>query len=297
LSIFVFLCGFAGYAEPPARPEQLSQKTRVMNTDRPITNPASPRRQNRGSLSGQSRRHVQRGSGGVYFADITLADMLHKIWLGLQKLSVAFRYQFHRLTAGVLSDIRLPWYKIALAAVALLIVTKKDIQFSINMKAPLSGFPSEEAAGSQMSLAQPIALKMQESNLPINQLDGQKAQAYIKRFSKVAAAEMEKFGIPASVKMAQALLESGAGEYSQARQANNHFGLSLAGQIYNSAWENWRAHSLLLQNEYPGLFNAGASYKKWAGALEKSGYTNDKQYGDKLVELIEKFQLYKLDQF
>ena len=217
--------------------------------------------------------------------------------MGASKLWVALRYQFHRLTAGAFSNIRLPWYKIALVAIVLLIVTKKDIQFSINMKAPLSALSSGGESGSQMSLAQPIALWQQENGPAGYQIDEQKAQAYIKRFSKVAASEMEKFGIPASVKMAQALLESAAGEHPRARQANNHFGLPLDGQHYDSAWENWRSHSLLLQREYPSLFQAESDYKQWARALEKSAYSNDRHYGDKLIELIDKFQLYHLDQF
>lgn len=247
-----------------------------------------------GRLSRQAR-HMRRGSDGNFLADITLGDILHKLWVGLSKLLIALKYQFHRLTAGIFTDIRLPWYKIAFIAIVLLIVTKKDIQFSINMKAPLAGLSEVGANGNQMNLAQPIALRQTET--ASWQADEQKAHTYIRRFSKVAAAEMEKFGIPASVKMAQGLLESQAGEHPQARQANNHFGFPLAGRQYNSAWENWRAHSLLLSNEYPGLFKAGQNYKQWAKALERSGYTNDGNYAEKLIEAIEKFQLYNLDQF
>lgn len=261
-----------------------------MYTDRLDYTQIRPEKEQGSRLSRQAR-HMRRGNGGIHLEDITLSDILHKLWLGLSKLLVALRYQFHRLTAGVFSNVRLPWYKIAGVAIVLLIVTKKDIQFSINMKAPLSG--PAESNSSQMSLAQPIALRAPGAV----QIDEQRAHAYIKRFSKVAAAEMEKFGMPASVKMAQALLESLAGEHPRARQANNHFGEPLSGQHYNSAWENWRAHSLLLQNEYPGLFDAGSNYKQWARALEKSGYSNDHQYGGRLIEIIEKFQLYNLDQF
>ena len=250
----------------------------------------------KGQLSHQAR-HIRRGGNNSFLADITLWEILHRLWLGLNKLLIALKYQFHRLTAGIFSDIRLPWYKIAFIAIVLLIVTKKDIQFTINMKAPLSGFSSDAENSSQMTLAQPIALREAGNEGGLRPIDEQRAHAYIKRFSKVAAAEMEKFGIPASIKMAQGLLESQAGGHPQARQANNHFGAPLAGQHYNSAWENWRAHSLLLQNEYPGLSDAGHSYKKWAKALERSGYTDDSRYADKLIELIEKFQLYNLDQF
>ncbi|MCB0586679.1 MAG: glucosaminidase domain-containing protein [Phaeodactylibacter sp.] len=266
-----------------------------MRTERPDNVQIHQRKKQNSQLYQQSRR-VRRGGGGP-LPDITLRDILRHLWLGANKLLVALRYQFHRLTAGAFSNLRLPWYKIAFAVFILLIVTKKDIQFSINMKAPLSGFSNTDAAGSQMSLAQPIALRQTENGGEALQLDEQKALAYIRRFSKVAAAEMDKFGIPASVKMAQGLLESRAGENPEARQANNHFGEPLAGRHFNSAWENWRAHSLLLRNEYPGLFRNGAGYKQWAEALQRSGYTNDSQYARRLIELIENFQLYNLDQF
>ena len=266
-----------------------------MRTDRPNNARIHQERKQNGHPSRQEWQ-IRRGSQGSYLADITLGDILHKLWQGVNKLLVALRYQFHRLTAGAFSNIRLPWYKIALAAIVLLIVTKKDIQFSINMKAPLSGLSAGEETGSQMSLAQPIALWQQENGPAGYRLDEQKALAYIKRFSKVAASEMEKFGIPASVKMAQALLESAAGEHPRARQANNHFGAPLDGQHFNSAWENWRSHSLLLQREYPSLFQAGSNYKKWARALEQSSYNQNSHYADTLVEIIEKFQLYNLDQ-
>ncbi len=267
-----------------------------MNTGSPNHRQAPPRRHQEGRLS-RRNQHMRQGGEGVFFTPITLAEILHHIRLGLSKLAVALRYQFHRLTAGVLSDIRLPWYKIAVALIILFIMAKKDIQFSINMKAPLPAYGSEEGQSSQMSLARPIALKMQESTVAATRLDEQRARAYINRFRKVAAAEMEKFGIPASIKMAQGLLESRAGEHPQARQANNHFGAPLAGQAFDSAWENWRAHSLLLQQEYPALFRAGTSYKDWLEALGKSGYSSDGAYAKKLAELIERFELYALDQF
>lgn len=267
-----------------------------MRTDKPDNIRIRQEKKQNGHPYRQSS-HMRRGSDGSYIADITLADILHKLWLGANKLLIALKYQFHRLTAGIFSNISLPWYKIAFIGIVLLIVTKKDIQFTINMKAPLPGFSGSAENSSQMNLAQPIALRQAGDEVSPRQIDEQKAQAYIRRFSKVAAAEMEKFSIPASIKMAQALLESLAGDHPQARQANNHFGAPMAGQHFNSAWENWRAHSLLLRNEFPGLFNVGDNYKQWAKALERSGYTNDGRYADKLIELIEQFQLYKLDQF
>ncbi len=244
----------------------------------------------------ERRQHMQRGQGRPVFPDITLSDILRHLAAGLKKLWVALKYQFHRLTAGTFDDIRLPWYKIAFALIAIFIITKKDIQFSINMKAPLQGWTEESQSAGQMSMAQPISLRgSARPAMAAGQLNEQRAAAYIQRFRKVAAAEMEKFGIPASVKMAQALLESQAGELPAAREANNHFGGPLSGQHFNSAWENWRAHSLLLRNEYPGLFGADTNYKQWADGLQQA-YGAGQPYSEALIRIIEKFRLYELDE-
>ena len=106
---------------------------------------------------------------------------------------------------------------------------------------------------------------------------------------------MEKYGIPASVKLAQGIIESWAGEHPAARQNNNHFGSPLRGEEFESAWESWRVHSHLLQSEYASLFKSGDSYKQWAKALKRSDYTDDRQYDKKLISVIEKYQLYLLD--
>lgn len=245
-----------------------------------------------GQQSKPIRRPGQLRRGGSGMPDITLQDILHYLAAGLLKLWVAIKYQFHRFTGGAFLNIRLPWYKLALAGLAFFILTKKDIQFSINMKAPLSGFVSEQGETEQMSLVQPVTLK----RAGFAELDDQKAQAYIQRFGKVARMEMEKFGIPASIKMAQALLESQAGQQPDALQHNNHFGPLLAGRHFDSAWENWRAHSLLLQERYPDLFKAGASYKNWARGLQRSGYSSNQAYDKQLLDLIEKYQLFQLDE-
>jgi flagellum-specific peptidoglycan hydrolase FlgJ len=107
---------------------------------------------------------------------------------------------------------------------------------------------------------------------------------------------MRKFGIPASIKMAQAILESKAGESAGVKQYNNHFGSPLSQTEYVSAWENWRAHSLFLKNEYSALFDDAYGYKQWAKGLQKLKYSSDRNYADKLIEVIEKYELTLLDE-
>ncbi len=146
----------------------------------------------------------------------------------------------------------------------------------------------------------------------------QKQQAYVKRFAKVAQKEMGKYGIPASITLAQGLLESNVGESKLATRNNNHFGMKCFSRsctkghcsnftddshkdffrIYKSAWESFRAHSLLLKrsDRYQRLFELGRrDYKGWAHGLKKAGYATDKAYAEKLINLIEDLELYQYD--
>jgi len=141
------------------------------------------------------------------------------------------------------------------------------------------------------------------------------ALAYIDRFSKVAQTEMKKFGIPASIKLAQGLLESNNGKSRLAAENFNHFGLKCFSKScandhcsnhmddshkdffrkYKSAWESWRDHSQFLTGErYAHLQDYDMDYKKWAKGLKKAGYATDRKYDSKLIAIIE---LYNLDRF
>lgn len=141
------------------------------------------------------------------------------------------------------------------------------------------------------------------------------AEAYIKRFAKVAIAEQKKFGIPASIKLAQGLLESNAGKSRLCTMYNNHFGIKCYSKTckkghcsnysddshkdffrtYETAWESWRHHSQFLQGDrYKHLQALGTDdYKGWAKGLKKAGYATDKNYDKKLIDIIE---LYGLNQ-
>lgn len=140
---------------------------------------------------------------------------------------------------------------------------------------------------------------------------------YVKRYAKIAREEMKRYGIPASVTMAQALLESDCGESRLARENNNHFGVKCFSKKckkghctnytddshkdffrkYGNVWESYRAHSQLLQKgRYQGLYKLSKTdYKGWSRGLRKAGYATDKRYADKLIRLIEDLQLYRLD--
>ncbi|MBK7872079.1 MAG: glucosaminidase domain-containing protein [Saprospiraceae bacterium] len=144
-----------------------------------------------------------------------------------------------------------------------------------------------------------------------------KQEAYVKRFANTAQAERDKFGIPASIILAQGLLESDAGDSRLATQNRNHFGMKCFSRsckkghcsnytddshkdffrIYKNDWESYRAHSYLLQaDRYRNLFKLDKKdYKNWALGLKKAGYATDKHYGEKLINLIEDLKLYAYD--
>ena len=141
-------------------------------------------------------------------------------------------------------------------------------------------------------------------------------KSYVKRFSPVAKAEMKKYGIPASITLAQGLLESDAGNSRLSKKNNNHFGIKCFSKKcgknhcsnftddthkdffrkFNNAWESYRSHSLLLQNKrYRPLKKYGKNYKSWASGLLKAGYATDKNYDKKLIQIIEALDLTKYD--
>lgn len=138
---------------------------------------------------------------------------------------------------------------------------------------------------------------------------------YVKYYSNIAMDEMVQFGIPASITLAQGILESGAGKGRLAVQANNHFGIKChdwnGKKIYHDDDEeqecfrkydnpeySYRDHSLFLTNRerYTFLFSYSKNdYKQWAKGLKKAGYATDPKYPQKLIDLIERYELYKYD--
>lgn len=141
-------------------------------------------------------------------------------------------------------------------------------------------------------------------------------EEYIETFSEVAQMEMKAFGIPASITLAQGLLESGFGKGALALKTNNHFGIKChtgwdgdydfhdddeKGECfrkYNHPMYSYRDHSLFLKNRsrYAFLFDYPADdYKRWAKGLRQAGYATDKRYPQKLISLIERHQLYRYD--
>lgn len=139
---------------------------------------------------------------------------------------------------------------------------------------------------------------------------------YIETYAELAVKEMKRTGIPASITLAQGILESDAGNSRLARKANNHFGIkchaSWSGKRiyhdddaknecfrkYKSVYQSYRDHSDFIKNgqRYQFLFNYKATdYKKWAKGLKKAGYATDRRYDDNLIRIIETYHLHQFD--
>ena len=140
---------------------------------------------------------------------------------------------------------------------------------------------------------------------------------YINLYSGAAMQSMRTYGIPASIKLAQGILESGSGNGTLCRTANNHFGIKCkeewTGETvshtddapnecfrkYQSAMESYNDHSEFLANRvyYKNLFTLDKSdYSEWARGLKKAGYATDPKYPQKLISIIERYKLYEYDQ-
>ncbi|NJB84830.1 hypothetical protein GGR26_000575 [Lewinella marina] len=138
---------------------------------------------------------------------------------------------------------------------------------------------------------------------------------YLRSYAPAARREMEEFGIPASITLAQALLESNAGDSKLAVDSNNHFGIKCRTKclgctcrnygddtrydmfrVFDSVADSYREHSILLtSSRYARLHNYGRDYRKWAHGLKACGYATDPRYAEKLITIIENLELDRYD--
>ncbi len=144
----------------------------------------------------------------------------------------------------------------------------------------------------------------------------EKINLYVKKYAPSATKNMRFFKIPASITLAQGILESGYGEGTLAKNANNHFGIKChkdwkgktithdddekgeCFRSYKNPLRSYRDHSLFLVNRdrYSNLFKLKRKdYKGWATGLKAAGYATDPKYADKLISLIERFNLTRFD--
>ena len=166
----------------------------------------------------------------------------------------------------------------------------------------------------EVAIENPIEEPEKETKV-VNPVPTDNVDAYVQEYAEIAQEEMKQFGIPASITLAQGVLESGAGNGVLVKKANNHFGIKChdwkGAVVYHDDDEkgecfrkyslpkfSYRDHSLFLTNRgrYASLFKLSKDdYKSWAKGLKAAGYATDKKYPDKLIRIIEKYKLYRYD--
>ncbi|MCB0580888.1 MAG: glucosaminidase domain-containing protein [Phaeodactylibacter sp.] len=243
-------------------------------------------------------------------------------------------------TDKVKSYLQRNWFKISIAIILVFIALKKDLSFRINLNSPVrmeqvpqrppTPARQQEKVPSQERYTENTRQEAAATELPgadrfdfsstangrreiraidrLEQVDEGTIRAYIGRFARVAAGEQKKFGIPASIILANALLHSLAGTAEMAAPGvNNHFAIpctpdwrgpqrTFSGQCYRqyeNAWTSFRDHSFYITTGpfAPLRQLPDTDYKGWAGALEKAGFSGEKNLARQLVGVIETYGL------
>jgi hypothetical protein len=250
-----------------------------------------------GTNSGQARRS-ELSPVWAQQEPFSLIRSGRRFFSGIRKLYVAVRYKLFYYRNGIVLFFQRTWVRIGILALAVFLVFGKDLRFSAELPALWGGDAPLTEGRTAMGLVQPTAY----SDEPVvydpasaSELEDGHAMEYIDRFDEVARLEMQRFGIPASILMAQALSESRAGQHEAVRRNNNHFGSALSGRHFANAWESWRANSLLMAQGYPELLTLGKDPERWAKGLRKAGYSREWGYSRRLLRIVQKYQLQRLD--
>ena len=177
--------------------------------------------------------------------------------------------------------------------------------------------PTERVKTASKPTIQNSESSTQVEEIPKDISFGEAVSKYIEFYSSIAKEEMLQYGIPASITLAQGILESGAGRGELTQKANNHFGIKCHKEWtgdkvfhdddesqecfrkYRDPKYSFRDHSLFLtqRSRYQDLFKLRKDdYKGWAKGLKKAGYATDPKYSDKLISLIERYNLSNYDQ-
>lgn len=260
------------------------------------------------------------------FADATVW-LLRRLVLVIERLFVIGKYQFYKKTAVAPSSLRLPAAKLAIIGLCAFFVFRKDASLELGLggrqRADMGGTPVAETVSyeeppkaKKTGLFSIFESKDYFADEPGDDEEARRTKEYIRRFKDVALEESQHYGIPASIKMAQGILETNAGSSQLSRKNNNHFGVKCFSRTckkghcsnfgddshkdffrkYDNAWESWRAHSkMIVSGKYKTLLKYGNDYEKWAQGLKKLGYATAKHYDQTLIGLIEKYHLDELD--
>ena len=224
---------------------------------------------------------------------------------------------YRELLRRVRAQVDSPWTKITVLGLFLVVATRDNISFSFSIDFGNQTNSVFGKGGAQPEYLSTAALtsftapKREWTEKQLRQLD------YVAEYKSVALEEMRAHGIPASITLAQGLLESGTGRSSLATKNNNHFGIKCFSKKcskhhcsnhsddhhkdffrrYDSPENSYRDHSkILLKGRYRRLFDLKLTdYRGWARGLSKAGYATDPRYAAKLISMIEDLELHRYD--
>ena len=197
--------------------------------------------------------------------------------------------------------LHLTWFRIGLIGLVVFVFTRKQIDFTFSIGADGIGVAGDSVedmgALANDQTATLSFLPTGGSSRPVwkvDRFDEAAVRAYVTRFDRVAQTEEQKYGIPVAAKLAMAILESDAGTARYATEDNNHFPQATPRHHFDNAWTSWRAHSQTISERYPDLQHESVNYQQWIAALVRTDYSDDPAYGQKLIQIIERFELDRL---
>ncbi|MEQ1745111.1 MAG: glucosaminidase domain-containing protein [Saprospiraceae bacterium] len=269
----------------------------------------------------------------------TLNVLFRQIVWRLRRNWIAFRFQANRYTLGLfrertvlkLSTLGLLSYIVLFTEVGTNLLnepsyTEYEPFHPVETSLEVTEKPKGKSLVSKSKSVSPVTYstdfkpvnkpKNDAAPLSVKQMDQTRADLYVARYSTIAVKEMHRYGIPASISLAQGLVESRFGTSKLAVRNNNHFGMKCFSKNcprghcsnhlddhhkdffrkYQTPWESWRAHSQMLANgRYAKLKKYGRHYRDWAKGLERLGYATDPSYSEKLIGVIERYNLDRFD--
>jgi hypothetical protein len=247
--------------------------------------------------------------------------LIRQIKIRLRRTWVAFRFRANRLSFGLLERKKALQFGGLAVASYVLFFTNWIISPSTaaaNYGGEGVDTALEVGADSKPKGSKSVNWGTKNDAAPVSPkyLTDEMTNDYVGRFSKIAVAEMEKYGVPASISLAQGLIESRAGTSKLAVSNNNHFGIKCfsrrckKGHCSNftddthkdffrkfaAPWDSWREHSRMISTgRYARLKKHGRDFRGWATGLKQLGYATDAKYDIKLIGMIEKHELWKYD--
>jgi len=281
-----------------------------------------PKSSKTGAGSNRTRRATM--APGRFIQDshdgLSLAELVKLLMLRVRRNWIALCFQANRFTLGVFQRKTVLKLSFVVAAGYFLLFFEQETGFLSGKEIGGEAIETTLNISADQGIKKKGKVKHKSEAAPVNAADMNTGQAddYIERYAKIAIAEMEKFGVPASISLAQGLIESRAGRSKLATSNNNHFGIKCfshncrAGHCsnftddshkdffrkFNNPWESWRAHSQMISTgRYAKLKKYGHNYKNWAYGLKSVGYATDRTYAEKLIGVIERYNLNRFDRY